>query len=265
MAKIGFTFGTAFALTAALLLASPAYAADPSAGPPAPIALELSEDARESYDQGNYERALLLFSEAYEREPDPNLLFNIARCHEKLGQVDAALEKYDAFLASPNADPEGRDKAEASRAELVRARDRLRVDEKERASAAKGDADAPPRAGSSGMSSSLTPWLLLGAGVAALGSGVVVYSLGVSDHHEVENQAGYDDPSRVAPMTQRDAEARVESGKEKKLVGGILLGGGGALLASSVLLFVLDRDEPSTKVGFDVSPRGASMAIRGRF
>ena len=266
MAKTVFKFATAFAL--ALSAALPARALEPSSASetPAPIALELSENARLRYDNGEYARALVLFNEAYAREPDPNLLFNIARCHEKLGQAEAAIAKYDEFLASPDGDPTGREKAEASRNGLVKSRERQKARDASgpRASATFGDAEPGKPASDSG-SPSLTPWILLGAGVVVLGSGVVVYSLGMSDHHEVENQNGYGDPNRVVAMTQRDAEERVDSGKRKKLVGGLLLGGGGALLASSALLFVIDSGPSQAKVGIDVSPRGGSVALRGRF
>jgi hypothetical protein len=272
MEKRGLNFGTALVLAVTLVAvvsyARPSLAGEPGGGPeaPLPMALELSEDARDRYDRGEYARALVLFNEAYAREPDPNLLFNIARCHEKLGQPAAAIDKYEEFLASPNGDPTGREKAAASRDELVQARDRKlgrgksgKVESSTSATETGKSEPAP------GASLNLTPWLLLGAGVAAVASGVIVYSLGINDHDEVENQAGYDDPNRVVPMTQKDAEARVASGSSKKLVGGLLLGGGGALLASSALLFVIDRGESSTKVGVDVSPRGGAIAIRGRF
>jgi tetratricopeptide (TPR) repeat protein len=272
MANEGFNFGKALILAITLVsvasYARPSLAGEPGSDPgtAVPVALELSEEARERYDRGEYERALVLFNEAHAREPDPNLLFNIARCHEKLGQPQAAIDKYEEFLASPNGDPTGREKAEASRDQLVQARDRKLARGKS------GKAESRATGDESGESvpvpddsPNLTPWLLLGAGVAAVTSGAIVYSLGISDHHQLENQAGYGDPNRVVPMTQKDAEARVASGSNKKLVGGLLLGGGGALLASSALVFVLDSGESSTKVGVDVSRRGGAIAIRGRF
>jgi tetratricopeptide (TPR) repeat protein len=272
MANTGYQLGAAFALAAASFAALPAAAAEPAtpAETPAPSAFELSEEARIRYDEGSYQRALALFNQAYTREADPNLLFNIARCHEKLGEVDRALAKYDEFLASPEADPAGREKAEASRTALRRSlRDQRKEPESSaeaRSSATFGsDADASSKPASSG-GPGVTPWLLLGAGVAALASGAVVYSLGVSDHNRVEDQAGYGDPRRVVPMTQREADDHVQSGKDKKLLGGLLLGGGGAMVASSVLLFLLvDGTEPPSRVGLELTPRSASLAFRGRF
>jgi tetratricopeptide (TPR) repeat protein len=266
-------FNQAFRLAPAVSFAAMLFATLPAAAEEttatstaeaAPSALDLSEQARARYEAGDFTRALELFDRAYARDPDPNLLFNSARCHEKLGDTAAALDKYEAFLASPNADPDGLSKAQASRDALVKSQGRRAANtEKKPGRSTFGDAAALEDS-KGGGSSHLASWLLLSAGVAAAASGVVVYSLGVSDHNDVEDQAGYGDPTRVAPMTQRQAEQRIESGNTKKLVGGLLLGGGGALLASSAVLFLLDPGRESN-VGFDVSPRGGSVAIRGRF
>jgi len=259
-----FKLAAAASFAASLLVAAPASAEDPTQTEAAPSALEVSERARSRYDSGDYARALTLFEQAYAREPDPNLLFNIARCHERLGDTARAIDKYEEFLASPNADPEGLKKAEASRAELVRSRERRAPSAATKLEGATTGPEREAWGAKDGGSSHLASWLLLGAGVAAAASGVVVYSLGVSDHEDVEDQAGYGDPTRVAPMTQRQAEQRIDSGNTKKLVGGLLMGGGGALLASSAVLFLLDPGR-DTKVGFDLSPRGGTVAIRGRF
>jgi hypothetical protein len=263
--KTRFTAAIGFGL--ALLVAEPVRATEATDQVALPTALELSEEARARYDEGNFARALSLFNQAYANEADPNLLFNVARCHERLGQTNEALDKYEAFLASRDGDPTGRERAEAARRDL-----RAKREAASGATAAPSgsrhtfdSAEAtsePPLA----SSSSLTPWLLLGAGVAAVASGAVVHSLGVGDHHDVEEQPGYGDPSRVAPMTQREAKDHVESGKHKKLVGGLLLGGGGALIASSALLFLFaDRAEAPSRVGVGLSPGGASIAVNGRF
>ena len=261
-----FKLASAVSFAATLLVGLPAFAEEPSSPSTeaAPSALELSEQARSRYDAGDYARALALFEQAHAREPDPNLLYNIARCHEKLGDTAAALGKYEAFLESPDADPDGLKKAEASRDALVESQERRATSsDKKPARSAFGD-DANREEAKSAGSSHLASWLLLGAGVAAAASGAIVYSLGMSDHDDVRDQAGYGDPTRVAPMTQRQAEQRIDSGNTKKLVGGLLMGGGGALLASSALLFLLDPGQESN-VGFGLSPRGGSVALRGRF
>src|SRR5450755_434243 len=65
----------------------------------------------------DYRHALERFLQAATIDQDSNLLFNIARCYEMLGDRDAAIEKYEAFLAKPDADSQGKVRAnEAIRA-----------------------------------------------------------------------------------------------------------------------------------------------------
>ena len=68
-------------------------------------------DARAHYEQAvahynldEFAPALAEFREAYRLKPDPSFLFNIAQCHRKLGEIDAALDFYRKYLRNlPNA------------------------------------------------------------------------------------------------------------------------------------------------------------------
>ena len=55
---------------------------------------ELNEAGAKYYSARSYRRAIEKFIEAYAIDRDPNLLFNIARCYEELGETAAAIEKY---------------------------------------------------------------------------------------------------------------------------------------------------------------------------
>src|SRR5688572_23540599 len=70
-------------------------------------ALELSEQGSSLYRAGEYRRALEKFIEAYALGKDPNLLFNMGRCYQQIGEAAVAREKYEAFIAAPGADPDG--------------------------------------------------------------------------------------------------------------------------------------------------------------
>jgi tetratricopeptide (TPR) repeat protein len=72
---------------------------------------KLSEEALALYKARDYRHAAEKFLQAYSLDHDSNLLFNIARCYEALGDTDGAVEKYEAFLATPDADVEGRRRA----------------------------------------------------------------------------------------------------------------------------------------------------------
>jgi tetratricopeptide (TPR) repeat protein len=56
------------------------------------------EQAVANYNLDEYAPALAEFREAYRIKPDPSFLFNIAQCHRKLGQNDAALDFYRKYL-----------------------------------------------------------------------------------------------------------------------------------------------------------------------
>ena len=57
------------------------------------------------FDRGRYAPAMAEFKRAYELAPVPELLFNIARCQEQLGDLRAAIASYDQYLAAkPNAE-----------------------------------------------------------------------------------------------------------------------------------------------------------------
>jgi len=50
------------------------------------------------YNQGKYEKALEEFNEAYRLMPLPEITFNIAQCHERLGHLEKAIEIYNKYI-----------------------------------------------------------------------------------------------------------------------------------------------------------------------
>jgi hypothetical protein len=265
---------TPLSLAVALSLAapSPAGAAESGTADDSARVAELNESGAKLYAERNYRRAIEKFIEAYAIDHDPNLLFNIARCYEELGETDAAIEKYQAFVAAPGADTDGRLRAQES----LKALEKLRAEGP--APSVRADGDAPPVTapntdpGAEGdASGSVLPWVALGAGVVAAGLGTTFYVLGARDHARVTNAPGYGDASGVHPMTEREARSLVASGDTKKVVGGIGLGLGGALLATGAVLFLSGksdapaRDASALTFTVDPSPRHVSLAVSGRF
>src|SRR5947207_6199720 len=55
--------------------------------------------AREAFAAGRYEDALNLFAKLYAETLHPVYLRNIGRCHQKLRQPDAAIDKFNEYLA----------------------------------------------------------------------------------------------------------------------------------------------------------------------
>ncbi|HTV22205.1 MAG TPA: tetratricopeptide repeat protein, partial [Polyangiaceae bacterium] len=106
-------------LTSVALALAPttARAVDNRPSPPpasASSVAQLNEEGAALYAARDYRRAIEKFIQAYAVDSDPNLLFNIARCYEELGEIDAAIEKYETFLKTPGADTRGRQRARES-------------------------------------------------------------------------------------------------------------------------------------------------------
>jgi hypothetical protein len=260
---------TLWALVATLGMAQPSVAR--ATEPPAAAAdassstriAELNEQGARAYGERNYRNAIEKFVEAYAIDHDPNLLFNLGRCYEKLGELDAAVEKYELFLATPGADTEGRIKAKISLGELSRLRERGEA----QAAPARPRAVASPdfSASTSPSSHALLTWTAFGTGLVVAGVGATCYALGVRDHRQVTSSPSYGDTTLVHPMTRAEAQRYVDSGDTKKLVGGIGLGLGGALIAASVVLFVTGKptdSAPGGSAGFSLAP-GVSSLLAG--
>lgn len=249
----------------------PAHATEPAESDATSAAriAELNEAGAKFYSARSYRQAIEKFIEAYSIDHDPNLLFNIARCYEELGETAAAIEKYEAFIAAPGADADGRLRAEESLRALRGLSDTGPSEGKE---AGPSESATPVGDGSANESSAtgFLPWAALGGGIVMTGLGATFYALGASDHAEVTNAPGYDDPSTVYPMTEREATALVESGNTKKVVGAIGLGLGGALIATSVVLFVTGGKTPASettalRLTVDPGPRRLALGLTGRF
>jgi tetratricopeptide (TPR) repeat protein len=271
----------------ACLVAGTADAADTDSAEPSAQAesragdarvVELNERGSSLYAEGDYRRAVELFLQAYAIDGDPNLLFNIAACYEGLGDRDGAIEKYRAFLADPSADPEGRPRAEGAIARLLANENAQPLKEPVEplvaatpavASAVPRPAPAPAPAGSPpSPAPEWLPWAVLGGGAALGVAGVTVYFLGAADHREVTDASGYDDPNAVVHTTREDAQARVEAGDTKKLVGVTTAALGGAVVAGYLLWRALDDSDEQGKgppVDVALSPSAASLTWAGRF
>jgi len=86
-------------LIGCLLLAAPARgrAAD-DASPAETLARSHYQLGKNYYNVSNYEKAVVEFEEAYKLVPKPDLLYNIARCHEAMGNFKQAISNYKLYL-----------------------------------------------------------------------------------------------------------------------------------------------------------------------
>jgi tetratricopeptide repeat protein len=267
---------TSIAVSASLALVSgltstPSRAAEPQFSGTASSSLEqLNEEGASLYAAHDYRRAIEKFIQAYAIEPDPNLLFNIARCYEELGEAEAAIEKYEAFLKTPGADPRGQTRARESLAAL-RAAQAGPAAVLPAAQPAQTPARPAPEPAAAEQGSTLVPWLTLGGSAVCAVVGTTFYLLGKSDHDAVTGARGFDDGAGVSELTHREADDLVSSGDTKKLIGGVSFGLAGALAATYVVHLVTRDDEstlerqPGPSLGLSLAPArgGAAVLLQG--
>ena len=233
-------------------------------------AAELNEQGLTLYAAQDYRHALELFIGAHALENDPNLLFNIGRCYEQLGELDAALEKYQQFIEAPASNAAGVERARAFIDDIAAARRAqapaspsddfpfVRLFPAELASV---DPGAAPTNG--------VPWILLGGTAAFAAGGATLYALGTRDHAQITSMPAYGKTDVPAAMTWRRADTLVQAGNAKKLAGGILLGVGGALGITTVILLLSQSGEREAEPPFAVAPAalggGGGLLFAGSF
>jgi tetratricopeptide (TPR) repeat protein len=243
-------------------------AAPPHAASSDQRVVQLNEEGSALYAAGNYRRAVELFIQAYAVDQDPNLLFNIGSCYEGLGDVEAALEKYRAFLDAPNADPDGRPRAERAIERLTQAAAQPAPEERPveppaPIAPAPASMASPPEAGPP----SWAGWVGLGGGAVLGATGVTLYILGAADHAEVTNTSGYGDAGDVVSLTRAEADDLVRSGDTKKAIGVAAAATGGALLTGYLVWWLLDppSHDASPTLNASIDRASGQLSLSGRF
>jgi tetratricopeptide (TPR) repeat protein len=89
---------TRIALCATIALLAFSIPASAEESPAHELARKHFELGNSYYQVSNYTRALEEFEKAYALEPLPGLIFNIARCHEVMGNLKQAIAKYKLFI-----------------------------------------------------------------------------------------------------------------------------------------------------------------------
>lgn len=223
------------------------------------------------FKQKNYAEAIDRFEKAYAMEPDSSLIFNIARCQERLGNKDIAITKYEEFLLQPEITTAFKLKAK-KRLEVLKAPVSAPEPTKPEPKTDKPVPDNklnPDPVKQKSSSNSTYAWILLASGAAFGLAGTYFYLDGSSDHSKVEDDPGYQNSGVASQMNASEAKDYIDSGSSKKNIGGALLIVGGAALVGSTALFVLggsDKAE-SAPVSFGISPNptGGFASIQGRF
>jgi tetratricopeptide (TPR) repeat protein len=209
------------------------------------------------FKAGKHQQALDKFQLAYALFPEPNLLFNMARAHEAMGERDQALTRYRLCADDPETAPEiaARARDNVAKLEELKAAE-LAAAIAAAAAAAPATTQPTPEPATNAAATTVptltpapvpTPWLtptgitLLAVGTASVVAGGVVYGVGASSHAQIDD-AKQNLTDGIAPLTRVEAEALVASGSTNKQVGvalavvGAVVGvAGGAVWALSAL------------------------------
>lgn len=203
---------------------------------------QLSRDATTKYRDADYLGAIKLFEEAYAIEPVPNLLFNIARCHEKLEDWDSAISNYQKFVVEPDVERSARQAA----LDRIDALNEVKLAEVQTKNAQEEQvvvrpADPPPKVSGPDRTWS---YVTLGTGVGLLAGGALFGVLASSKQTEFEEG--------VSVEEKKDARS---SGQTFALVADGLYISGAIVSVIGVYLLLASGSEETATAG-RVTPLG---------
>jgi tetratricopeptide (TPR) repeat protein len=210
----------------------------------------LSQEGVLAYKDGRYREALARFKAALALQPVANLLYNIARTHEKLGERAEAVTYYERFDRAPDADGQARENA----------RERVRVLRQELAAQQAADpltgggttngTDTGTITGGGEIaddhSMATAGWVLVGVGAAAAITGGVLGGLASGA------QSDFD-----ASTTLNEKRTLRDDAKSLALGSDVTIGIGAGALVAGVILVVLDATgsaSESSGSGLSIAP-----------
>lgn len=262
-----------------LLLLAPPLAAQPSGEGDEELAKKYFQLGKELYNRSDYEGALKQFKLSYKSAQKPALLFNMARCHESMGQLEQAIELYEKFLESKPKDTEGIQARIANLRKRLEKRPPTPTEPKqptvrqpkqepepkpvrpEPKAQPVPSPEAPRQVDDPGKMLRTTGWVVLAAGGASLITGVVLGAVAADKSSSLEDA----DRNRPWPEMRDDYETgeSLEVGQITSLVIG------GALVATGAVLVYLGYRakgaERRAEILPAVLPGGAMVSGTWRF
>ncbi|MCA9553717.1 MAG: hypothetical protein KC933_26995 [Myxococcales bacterium] len=226
----------------------------------------LVQDGMTHYRNREYDAAVKKFEAAYAINQQPELIYNVARAHEKALRRDEAIQAYERFLNLPGSTADLRAKALASVEALRREKAAM-----QRSEQAKQDLDnaLPPDTGGGGGAGAVTrrpketsrtlEWVLIGGGAAAAAAGAVFGVLAL--------QANSDFDDLKASGADRTAlESKKKTVDNDALAADVLVGVGIVSVAAGVIMWLTTGgDEGDVAVAPYVGADQAGVAFSGRF
>jgi len=225
------------ALVAALLTIAPAVAL---AKTPQQESKVLVAKAMKAHEAGDYAGALTNLMAAYDKDPQPELLYAIAQVHVKLLQCKEAITYYEQFLATNPSEAAAKDTREA----IDTCKAQLPPDPPPPPpEPVKAPPPPPPPPPS-------LPWYrdaigagLVGGGLIVAGAGVFVY---VSARKDLDDAEDATDHGVYTDL--------VDGARSKRVLSVVLIGGGAALIGYGVARIVMRKATAETETQLSVAP-----------
>ena len=264
--------GATLAASAVILVTSaspPAHAAKPSAAARRK-AKRFYAEGKEHMKAGRFGLATVAFENAFQLDPNPVLMWNVARAYEEDGKLTRAKQRFQTLLKMEGAPKALQDRAaeriadisarlkkaeDAKRLAHERAeKERLRL-EMERREAARRAAEeqaqreareAALRAAQQEFRDrsqllSVSGWSAVGLGVALAGTGVALHFVAESDRDNVRIPSkSIPEIGAITSVTQVEAQSIEQRADSMDTLAAVGAAVGGAVLATGVALLVMD-------------------------
>ena len=240
-------------------------------------AIEAYDAGTEAYAGGEYEEALQLFLEAQSLYPSPDFHYNIAQCHEALGNYKQAIISFQAYLRSSKS-VSGEDAHDKIGVEnkIQRLEEQLeaqrKADEAEKNKKPEVIIQKVPEEDKKrpGLALMVSGGVLAGVGVGVVVVGGAVFGARAAQlSSQLEDVYEDGNPNLVTLEEARQIDA---DGRAANLNQALMMSLGSAVAATGVALLVVGvlkknkaANAPEAEVAPAVGPEGAGLVIRGRF
>ncbi|HZO14916.1 MAG TPA: tetratricopeptide repeat protein [Polyangiaceae bacterium] len=216
-------------------------------------ASELYERGKKLFESGDFRGALQLFKKAYAMDPHPVLIYNIARSHESLGELEGAIEAFEKYL---ELDPKAPDRGAVEQriATLKRQLEERQALEARARQAEKPRPPPKPEPEPEPEGPSPIPWIIAGVGVAGVGAGVAMGAVA---------QARFD--AAVEEQSAERAQGLEDEAHSLALGANIAFAIGGAIALGGAIAGIVNVVQTTQSAGLVVRLGAGTIGLTHRF